>query len=105
MAAIHREHVERLHRGSARQAQGLDRAVRFKSLQQFFRCTVDEGEIGSSPMERMKPPKVATTPPDVLKPAEGRSLLKTFNGPEFDDRRDTAIITLPFEQGYGFRSW
>jgi site-specific recombinase XerD len=50
-------------------------------------------------MERMKPPKVSSTPPDVLKPAEVKSLLDACAGATFEDRRDAAIITLLYDTG------
>ncbi len=34
-------------------------AIRYPSLQQFFRWLVEEDEIRANPMARMKPPKVA----------------------------------------------
>ena len=45
-------------------------ANRYRSLQQFFRWLVDEGELAVSPMADMKPPHVPEEPPDVLQPEQ-----------------------------------
>ena len=103
--AIHREHVESYIEDQLARHKPSTALVRYKSLQQFFRWCVDEGEIVSSPMERMKPPKVSSTPPDVLKPAEVKSLLDACAGAAFEDRRDTAIDHPALRHGVeGFRS-
>jgi site-specific recombinase XerD len=53
---------------------------------------IDEGEITSNPMERMRSPTVPEDPPAVLSDAELRALLKACEGQGFVARRDTAII-------------
>ncbi len=99
VAGIHREHVESYIEDQLSKHKPSTALVRFKSLQQFFKWCVEEGEIMSSPMERMKPPKVSSAPPDVLKPAEVKSLLDACAGAAFEDRRDSAIITLLYDTG------
>lgn len=99
VAAITREHVESYIEDQLARYKPTTALVRFKSLQQFFRWLVDEGEIGHSPMERMKPPKVATNPPTVLRPDDVKALLKTSSGSTFEDRRDTAIIMTFYDTG------
>lgn len=44
-------------------------AIRYRSLQQFFKWLVNEEEIGESPMAKMKPAKVIL--PTRARPAAG----------------------------------
>jgi len=75
------------------------RAHAFRSLQQFWRWLVEEGEIDESPMRNMKPPHIPEEPPPILTKIEVDALLKTCEGRGFDDRRDLAIITLFLDTG------
>ncbi len=63
-------------------------ANRYRSLQQFFRWLVDEGELKESPMARMKPPTVPETPPPVIHDDAVKRLLATTEGTGFDDIPD-----------------
>jgi site-specific recombinase XerD len=45
----------------------------YRSLQQFFRWLIDEGEIRDNPMGRMRPPAVPRQPPPVLSDAAARA--------------------------------
>jgi site-specific recombinase XerD len=74
-------------------------ANRYRSLQQFFRWLVTEGELESSPMANMKPPHVPEEPPAVLQPEQLRALLATVEGTDFEARRDTAILRLFLDTG------
>jgi site-specific recombinase XerD len=100
LGAIRREHLESFLVDL--QARGMKPATvsqRFRSLQQFFKWAREEGEVAASPMANMRPPHVPETPPSVLREQEMRLLLKTVEGPEFDARRDTAILRLFFDTG------
>jgi site-specific recombinase XerD len=99
VSSIKREHIESFVEDHLARYKASTALVRFKSLQQFFRWLEEEGEVTVSPMARMNPPKVQTTPPDVLKPEDVKALLKACAGNEFDERRDTAIITLFYDTG------
>jgi site-specific recombinase XerD len=100
VAAIRREHIEAflidLQEHGRRPATV---SQRFRSLQQFFRWLRDEGEIRESPMVNMHPPHVPEEPPPVLREAELRRLLAACAGPEFLERRDTALIRLFLDTG------
>jgi site-specific recombinase XerD len=72
---------------------------RFRALQQFFKFLVEEGEIASSPMERMTRPRVPDQPVEVLSEDELRALLATCSGRSFEDVRDGAIIRLFVDTG------
>jgi site-specific recombinase XerD len=74
-------------------------AVRFRSLQQWFKFLVNEGELEADPMARMKPPAVPDQPVDVLTADQQRALLKTCEGRGFVERRDTAVLLLFLDTG------
>ncbi len=73
--AIRREHVEAFVEAQLRCHAPATAASRYRSLQQFFRWLLDEGEIDRSPMERMRPPKVPEQPVPVLSEAQLQALL------------------------------
>jgi len=58
-----------------------------------------EGEIGSSPMERVKPPLVPEQPVAVLTEAQIEALLRACGGTAFEDRRAEAIVRLLLDTG------
>jgi site-specific recombinase XerC len=60
---------------------------------------VDEGEITSNPIERMRSPSVPEGPPAVLSDAELRALLKVCEGSDSVGRRDTAILRVFVDTG------
>lgn len=99
-ASIRREHVEAflidLQEHGRRPATV---SQRFRSLQQFFKWLLAEGEIKYSPMANMRPPHVPEEPPPVLREPDLRRLLAACAGPEFLDRRDVAIIRLFLDTG------
>lgn len=97
--AITREHLEHfladlLERGSANTARN-----RYSALRTFFSWLVEEGELRSSPMERMRAPRVPEKPPRILTESEVRAVLKTCDGSTFEDRRDTAILRVLIATG------
>jgi site-specific recombinase XerD len=73
--------------------------VRFRSLRQLFKWMLEEGEIASDPMARMRSPSVPEDPPAVLIDAELRALLKSCEGPDYIARRDTAILRVFIDTG------
>ena len=58
VAGIRREHVESFIEDQLARLKPASAANRYRSLQQFFRWLVDEGEIRETPMARMKPPTI-----------------------------------------------
>jgi site-specific recombinase XerD len=74
-------------------------AVRFRSLQQFYRWATDEELIQASPMTGLRPPAIPEEPVAVLDEAALNKLLRSMNGRSFDDRRDTAIVRLFLDTG------
>jgi site-specific recombinase XerD len=100
-ATIRREHVEAFIEDQLSRHKPATAAVRFRSLQQFFRWLTDEGEIepGRSPMERMSVPAVPEDPPAVLSPEVLRALVAACDGREYTDRRDAAMLMVWIDTG------
>lgn len=74
-------------------------AVRFRSLQQFFKWLVDEGEMDVSPMAGMSAPTVPVEPVEVLDIEAARKLVATCTGRTFPERRDQALLRLFLDTG------
>lgn len=73
--------------------------ARFSALRRFFNWLEEEEEIEHSPMIRMHGPKVEEPPPAVLSEDEQRRLLAACHGPDFEDRRDAALLRLMLDAG------
>jgi site-specific recombinase XerC len=74
-------------------------ATRFRGMRRFCRWLVVEGELPVSPMQGMEQPKAAPKPVPVLTDEDVTALFKACAGPEFRDRRDTAILRVLFDCG------
>ena len=72
---------------------------RYRGLHAFFKWTVTEGDLQSSPMDGMKPPQLPEQPVEAVRPEHLARLLKTCEGRDFTSRRDTAIILLLVDTG------
>ena len=96
---VKREHVESYFARRRNQVKPTSLSVEFRALQQFWKWAVEEDEVDRSPMERMQPPRVPETPVPVIPAADLRKLLKTAEGREYVDRRDTAILLILFDTG------
>jgi site-specific recombinase XerD len=73
--------------------------VRFKSLQQFFRHCVEEGELEVSPMVGMRAPRANDVPVPIVRDDVLIALIKVRSGKSFEDRRDTAILRVFLDTG------
>lgn len=98
-ASIRREHVEAWIEQLLERFKPATAAVRFRSLQQFFRWLLEEGEIDRNPMERMTAPKIPDQPPEVLTDEQLRALLKACDGRDLEARRDQAIVYVFIDTG------
>ncbi len=75
-------------------------ANKFRSLQQFYRWAVAEGELAVSPMERMRPPHPPERSIPILSDDALRALLGTVEGKrDFESRRDLAILRVLIDTG------
>jgi site-specific recombinase XerD len=94
VAGVRREHVEVWIANLLETGKPSSAANRFRSVQQFFKWAVDEGEIKDSPMAKMRPPKIPEAPPAILRQDDLKRLLAACSGPRLEDRRDEAIIRI-----------
>jgi site-specific recombinase XerD len=99
VAGLHREHVEAFIADQLARLKPASAANRYRSLQQFFKWLAEDGEIRESPMARMKPPAIPETPPPVIREDELKKLMAACSGPDFDSRRDRAILMLLVDTG------
>lgn len=74
-------------------------SVYYRSLRQFFKWAVEEGELASNPMTRIKAPAVPEQPPAILTEGQIRRVLAVCSGSSFAQRRDTAVIRLLLDTG------
>jgi integrase len=96
---ITREHVETFILDQVERYAPATANQRYRSLAQLFKYLVEEGEIASSPMARMKPPSVPEIRVPVISAEDLRRLLAVCDGRTFEARRDTAIIRLLIATG------
>jgi len=100
VASITREHVEEFINDLLEHWRPATAANRFRSLQQFCKWLVEEGEIKESPMAHMRVPKVPDYEPPILREEELKKLLATCNKTDdFDDRRDAALLRVFIDTG------
>lgn len=98
-ADISREHVSDFITELLATRSASTASVRFRALQQLFAWLVDEEEIATSPMAKLRPPKIPEQLTPVLDDAAIRALLKACAGKEFRSLRDTAIVRLFLDTG------
>lgn len=96
---IRGEHVEAFTEYLLGRWKPATAANRYKSLRVFFNWCVAEGEIAASPMMKMHPPGTGEQRMRVLTVEELRLLLKAADGPDFDERRDTALLMAFIDTG------
>jgi site-specific recombinase XerD len=98
-AKVKREHVETYIAEQVIRWKPATANQRHRSLAQFWKFLLEEGEIRRNPMERMKPPKVPEEQVPVISDDDLTKLLAACNGKNFDDRRDVAMIRLLISTG------
>ena len=81
VANIRREHVEAFVERLVATKSPATANNRYRSLAGLFKWLVEDGEIASSPMERMKPPIVPEQPVPVLPDDALEKLLAACKGP------------------------
>jgi site-specific recombinase XerD len=98
--AITREHVEAFVTDQLARWKPATAANRYRGVQRFFTWLVEEGELKTSPMAKMKPPKVVDQPVPVVREEELRGLLVSVErGKDFLSRRDAAILRVFVDTG------
>ena len=97
---IRREHIESFQVEQQNQGRKAGTvSLRHVALKGYFRWLIDEGEIKVNPMERMKVPKVAQQPVEVLLPEQIAAILKACEGSDFYSRRDAALVRVLLDTG------
>jgi site-specific recombinase XerD len=97
--AIAREHIESFLVDVIERRSPATAEARYRGLRSFFLWLEAEGEITTSPMTRMRPPKLVEQPVPVPTDEDLRKLLAACAGNDLESRRDTAIIYLFFDSG------
>jgi site-specific recombinase XerD len=96
---ITREHVESFMVHLQGRVKPRSVALRYRSLQQLFRWLLEEREISADPMANMRPPHVPDQPVPVIPADSVRRLLGACEGTGFEERRDSAILTVLLDTG------
>jgi len=96
---IKREHIETYISSILEKSAPATAESRYAGLRRYFNWLVEEGEIKESPMSRMRSPKVPETPIKTLTEEQIKKLFKVCEGRTFENRRDTAIISLFLDTG------
>jgi site-specific recombinase XerD len=100
VGTIKREHVEAFILDVLQRRAPATAHNRFRGCQAFFRWCLDEGEVRTSPMERMKPPRLPEAPVPVLRDPELRKLLAACaRDRSFTGKRDEAILRCLLDSG------
>lgn len=99
VTGVTREHIEAFLGDMLDRLAAATTAKHYRSLQQFWKWLLDDGEITRSPMERMSPPSVPEQPVPILTDEELGRLLEAAKGTDFEHRRDTAILRVLIETG------
>jgi site-specific recombinase XerD len=100
VASITREHVEAFVTEQLARWKPATAANRYRGVQRFFAWLADEGEIKTSPMAKMHPPKVVDQPVPILRLEDLQRLIAPVErGRDFLDRRDAAILRIFVDTG------
>jgi site-specific recombinase XerD len=99
VATLRREHIESYVEDCIARHAPATANQRYRSLQQFFKWAVDEGEVTDNPMKRMRPPTVPEKVVPVLGADQIKKLLADCDSKTFEGRRDEAIIRLFLDTG------
>src|SRR5664280_65475 len=71
----------------------------YRSLQQWFKWLVDEGELTTNPMIRIHAPRIPEKPVAIFSDAELVRLLAACKGNSFTQRRSAAILRVLMDTG------
>jgi site-specific recombinase XerD len=91
-ASIRREHVEAFLVDQMTRLAPATARSRYSALKQAFQWLLEEGEITSDPMARMKPPALDDVMVPIVAAPDLDRLMRACAGKASDDVRDAAII-------------
>jgi integrase/recombinase XerC len=96
---LRREHVQAFIADQLARWKPATAHNRYRGLHAFFKWAVAEGDLQSSPMDGMRPPRLTEQPVDVVRAEQLTRLLRSCEGRDFTSRRETAIIPLLVDTG------
>lgn len=96
---LRKAHVEAVFARRNTEVRPATVSVEFRALRVFWGWAVEEGEVETSPMARMKQPIVPLEPPAVLTETDIRRLLAACEGKDYQARRDMALVRLLVDTG------
>lgn len=97
---VGREHIEAFITNQLERWKPATAANRYRGVQRFFAWLVEEGELATSPMAKMRPPKVVDQPPPVIAEDDLRRLMARIEkGRDFAARRDAAVLRVFLDTG------
>lgn len=100
VGSIRREHVESFVGDLLARRAPATAHNRFRGCQAFFVWCAEEGEVKTSPMAKMRPPRLPEAPPPVLTDTQLRKLLEACERDRTPmGRRDEAIIRMLVDTG------
>jgi site-specific recombinase XerD len=99
LASVRREHVDAFIADQIARWRPNTARNRYLALKRFFDWLAEEGLIDTSPMARMRPPRVPEEPVPLLGEDAVRALLRACEGHLFNDRRDAALVRLLLDSG------
>lgn len=100
LSRVRREHVESFIVHLLETRSPSTAANRYRSLQQFFKWAIDEGEVQTSPMEKMRAPSVPDPLIPVIPEDRLKRLLATCKGKvDFEATRDYAVLRMFISTG------
>jgi site-specific recombinase XerD len=99
VASIRREHVEAFLAWMTETYRPASVRNRYTGIKQFFAWCLEEGEITETPLRHIGPPPIPENLPPVLTDDQIRALLTTCQGAGFEERRDTAIVSVFLDTG------
>ncbi len=99
VAKIRRPHIEGFLESQLEKNSPATASVRHAGLRRFLRWCQDEGEVPTSPMERIKAPKVPETLPTVLTDDQVEAIVRECEGTTFRQRRDQALVLFMLDTG------
>lgn len=98
-SGLTREHMEDFLVAYSEGRSASTVSLAYRSLQQWFKWMVDEGELDADPTARMEAPMIPEKPVPIISDEDLRALLATCTGRSMVDRRDQALFRFFIDTG------
>lgn len=99
LADIQRQHLELFMLDQLSRLRPASAAARHAGLRALFAWAMEQGQIDTNPMAKLRPPTIPETPVPVLTDTQVRAIVKACDGKGFKQRRDMALIRLMLNTG------